>query len=66
LFACTGQFSVSYKGILRDPSKAFFDEIDSNYKNKNYSFGSPELIKHKFIKIPDIYHIQMIFGSCIP
>ena len=66
LFACTGKFKVTYKGILRDPSKFFLNELVSKFKSSNATFRDSDLIKNKIIKIPDIYSVEMTFQSILP
>ena len=61
LFACTGKFNVTYKGILRDPSKYFLKKLVSKFKSFNATFRASDLIKNKIIKIPDIYTVEMTF-----
>ena len=66
LFACTGQFAVSYKGILRDPPYTFVSRLSLKNKNTRYTFNIMQLLENKVVKIPDIYHVKMEFQSCIP
>jgi hypothetical protein len=61
LFACTGKFKVTYKGILRDPPKVLLKVLDLKFKSSGASFTVDDIIKHKLIKIPDIYTLEMSF-----
>lgn len=53
LFACAGDISVSYKGVLRQPSYFLNISLDTELSNKD-------------IKIPDIYHVSLVFKSLLP
>lgn len=65
LFACSGDFTVNYKGVLRDPHPLWVKELISKHKNKNLKF-SADLVSARLIKIPDIYEVTMKFTSILP
>lgn len=65
MFACTGKFKVNSKGLLRDPSKQFFDML--YFKKGTHLKATPkQLITSRKIKIPDVYELTMTFSSCLP
>lgn len=66
LFACSGNFNVTYEGVLRDPPIDWYWKLRP-YFNKNMSSTFEENIKNnKMIKIPDIYRVKMVFKSLLP
>ena len=65
LFACTGDFTVNYKGVLRDPHPLWVEKLIKKHKNKNLEF-SADLVSARLIKIPDIYEVTMKFASILP
>lgn len=67
LFVCSGQFDISYSGVLRDPPNSFISALTAKHINKNMSgdFKS-NLQSQKLIKIPDVYHVTMTFNSLLP
>lgn len=62
LFACCGDFSVSYKGILRTPPQEFYSQLKANFSNDKINKPLEEMD----FKIPDVYHVTMIFRSLLP
>lgn len=65
LFACTGAFKVSYKGILREPSSNMMSEL-FKFKNSNVSADEFVFMSNQIIKIPDVYTVEMTFNSVLP
>lgn len=66
LFACSGNFNVTYEGVLRDPPIDWYMKLRP-YFNNNMSYTFYENIKtNKLIKIPDIYRVKMVFKSLLP
>lgn len=69
LYACAGDFSVSYEGVLRDPPSDWFEYngLLSKYINKNMNmFFESSIQSNKLIKIPDIYRVKLVFQSLLP
>lgn len=64
---CAGNIECNYKGVLRQPSKTFYQDLQKNYSNeernksKSYLDTKPELIK-----IPDVYELHLNFKSLLP
>ena len=69
LFACAASFTVTYDGVLRNPSQTFFDLLKTHVSG-NISGGGSSFIenikKNNLIKIPDVYHVEMQFRSLLP
>ena len=67
LFACAASFDVTYEGMLRNPSKKFYELLDgrvnSNYKKDDFMKNIKD---NNLIKIPDIYRVNMSFKSLLP
>ena len=68
LFACAGDFTVTYEGVLRDPPISWISQLVSKHANKNMNPDAFEMniIKNKLIKIPDVYRVKMTFQSLLP
>lgn len=68
LYACSGDFTVTYSGILRDIRESWFNANLKKHINScmNSSEFSNYILKHKLIKIPDVYHVEMNFKSLLP
>lgn len=68
LYACAGDFSVSYEGILRDPPWEWVWELSQKHLNKNLSKARfyQNAMKNKLIKIPDVYKVKLTFQSLLP
>ena len=63
LYACAGDFNVTYDGVLRDPPQSFINTLIKSYTNENMDkekFKENILANH-LIKIPDVYHVNMQF-----
>lgn len=69
LFACAGDFEVTYQGVLRDPPNSWLATLCNKYANTN-SVDKKALLENlktnKIIKIPDVYHVQLKFQSLLP
>lgn len=68
LFACAGDFKVSYEGVLREPPDSWLDLLAD--KHANPAVTTPALLKsalksNKLIKIPDVYKVEMRFMSLL-
>ena len=63
LFACAGDFTVTYDGVLRDPPEEFVWQLTQSHANQCMNKGElyDKILKQKLIKIPDIYHVTMQF-----
>jgi hypothetical protein len=69
LFACAGDVTISYDGVLRDPSAEFIDKLVNSHANTNVLNREKMLSsisKNKLIKIPDVYHVKLDFKSLLP
>lgn len=68
LFACAGDFKVTYEGVLRDPTKEWLNELVSKHANScmDTEKFKKNVIENKLIKIPDVYRVQMSFQSLLP
>lgn len=67
LFACTGDFTVNYKGVLRDPPPDWISKLVEKHCNTHLKFSGTDIIKTaKLIKIPDIYEVTLSFESLLP
>lgn len=68
LFACTGDFSINYKGVLRQPHPIWLERLLCNHKNAHLDFltGHQGAIDANLIKIPDVYEVTLSFESVIP
>ena len=69
LFACAGEFEVTYQGVLRDPPLKWLEDLCKTYANTN-TVSKEALLQtlktNKIIKIPDIYHVTLKFQSLLP
>lgn len=67
LFMCSGKFTCENKGVLRKPRENFYKELQI-YCNKSQFKESmvKDLYDNNYIKIPDIYTINMEFTSLLP
>ena len=63
LFACAGDFTVTYDGVLRDPPEEFVWQLTQKHANQCMNKGElyDKILKQKLIKIPDVYHVTMQF-----
>lgn len=69
LFACAGDVTISYGGVLRDPSAEFINRLVNSYANKkvlNCENLLSSIVNNKLIKIPDVYHVKLDFKSLLP
>lgn len=68
LFACAGDFTVTYEGVLRDPPQTWIHKLATNHLNQNMEKGTFEknALANRIIKIPDVYRVEMKFQSLLP
>lgn len=68
LFACAGDFTVTYEGVLRDPPNRWIQDLISKHANNcmDSETFKKNIIDNKLIKIPDVYRVQMNFQSLLP
>ena len=68
LFACAGDFTVTYDGVLRDPPEEFVWQLTQSHANQCMNKGElyDKILKQKLIKIPDVYRVTMQFQSLLP
>ena len=68
LFACSGNFTVTYDGVLRTPPKAWVQELCKSHCNKAFNKEGMEkaILENNLIKIPDVYHVTLQFQSLLP
>lgn len=64
MYACTGEFKVTYSGKLRIPTYNFI--TNSLKKSSTIIADLADQAESKNIKIPDVYHVQMTFKSLMP
>lgn len=64
MYACTGEFKVTYSGKLRIPTYNFI--TNSLKKSSTIIADLVDQAESKNIKIPDVYHVQMTFKSLMP
>ena len=62
LYACAGDFSVHYSGMLRHPSAAFMEQLKMRMNN---SFSHDNTMKD-IIRVPDVYKVELKFTSLLP
>lgn len=67
LFACAGDFTVTYEGVLRNPPYEFYNKLRAKF-NKNMEDWTFYIncIDNKLIKIPDVYRVKLSFQSLLP
>lgn len=68
LFACAGDFNVTFDGPLRDPPEELVWKLVSTHANQCMNKGElyTKILDNKLVKIPDVYHVQMNFQSLLP
>lgn len=69
LYACSGSFSVTYDGVLRDPPMKFIYDLVLAHANPNcmnINMFLQNILSYNLIKIPDVYHVTMKFNSLLP
>jgi hypothetical protein len=68
-FICTGAFTVTYGGLLRDVTDDFLTSLCEKHLNPNIKdgiFTVDYIKKNKLIKIPDVYKVTLKFASVLP
>lgn len=68
LFACAGDFEVTYDGVLRDPPDKWVKDLVNAHANlyMNAQTFMDNILTNKLIKIPDVYHVTLHFQSLLP
>ena len=68
LFACAGDFTVTYEGVLRDPPTKWLYDLINKHGNENLELDTflTNAISYKTIKIPDVYRVSLKFKSLLP
>ena len=68
LFACAGDFNVTYEGVLRDPPESWVRMLANEHLNQNINSAEflANALKGKLIKIPDVYRVELKFQSLLP
>ena len=68
LFACSGNFAVSYDGVLRTPPAAWVHNLCEKHCNRAFNSSALEsaILNDNLIKIPDVYHVTLQFQSLLP
>lgn len=56
--ACMGQIDIQYKGMLREPSTAFFNGLKSRVGPR---YNGDALANSRLIRIPDVYDVTLKF-----
>ena len=62
IYACTGNFSVQYKGTLRKPSTGVFNLLKKHVGSR----FNDKIVNERLIKIPDVYDLTLKFQSVLP
>ena len=65
MFMCKGTINVSHAGQTRTPNVDFYKELEK-YKNTYYKYEQNNFITNQWIKIPDVYKLQLTFESLLP
>lgn len=65
MFMCKGTINVSHAGQTRTPNVDFYKKLEI-YKNTYYQYEQKEFIDNQWIKIPDVYKLQLTFESLLP
>lgn len=65
MFMCKGTINVSHAGQTRTPNVEFYKELEK-YKNTYYKYEQNNFITNQWIKIPDVYKLQLTFESLLP
>lgn len=65
---CTGTTSCQGKGVMRDVSQKFIDELVDKHGNSIVKSGSNKqsFSTNRLVKIPDIYELTLQFTSLLP
>ena len=63
MYACAGDFKVTYEGVLRDPPYSWLMLLKKKHLNNNLNKEEfiSNAIQYKLIKIPDVYKVSMTF-----
>jgi hypothetical protein len=62
---CSANIQCESKGVIRDPSKEFLDDLKSKHINKYYCYCD-SLFSKNSIKIPDVYSVKITCKSLLP
>ena len=65
MFMCKGTINVSHVGQTRTPNAVFYKRL-KKYKNQYYKYNKEDFITNQWIKIPDVYKLQLTFESLLP
>lgn len=67
-FMCTGTTSCQGKGVMRDVSQKFIDELVDKHGNSIVKSGSNKqsFSVNRLVKIPDVYELTLSFTSLLP
>ena len=65
MFMCKGTINISHAGQTRTPNVDFYKELEK-YKNEYYEYNKDNFITNQWIKIPDVYKLQLTFDSLLP
>ena len=68
LFACAGDFNVTYEGVLRDPPEKWINELINAHANEcmDKTAFLTNVKNNRLIKIPDVYRVTLQFQSLLP
>ena len=68
LFACAGDFDVTYEGVLRDPPETWINELINAHTNAcmDKTAFLTNVKSNRMIKIPDVYRVSLKFQSLLP
>jgi hypothetical protein len=61
LYACAGDFDVTYEGVLRDPPVDWYWKLRKHFNSNMSPAFEQNIMNNKLIKIPDIYRVKMKF-----
>ena len=63
MFACAGDFNVTYEGILRDPPKTWLENLVKTHGNNcmDKDVFLQNVLNNRIIKVPDVYRVTMNF-----
>ena len=66
LYACAGDFDVTYEGVLRDPPVDWYWKLRKHFNSNMSPAFEQNIMNNKLIKIPDVYRVKMKFQSLLP
>lgn len=68
LFACAGDFNVTYEGVLRDPPRKWIRDLITTHANACMDKDAflSNALNNRLIKIPDVYRVTLQFQSLLP